>query len=139
LFFFAGIIYLYYGIFQQITDEETFFVSGSAFFLVFLWLCSASKPKTIVTSSQQFYLSFRKAPDMETRKEYVKAYKDFAEGAFYDHIVRMLSDRSFREIAPVEYRSAVTLGMMLAKLYNEEYQDSRLLETYRRLKLEEKR
>jgi hypothetical protein len=121
--------------------EKRRFTAWSAivFCSCFFMVCVASQNKIMITSSQQFYMSFRKAPDMATRQTFVKTYKDFAEAAFYDHIVRMLSDRSFREAAPVEYRNAITMGLMLANLYNEEYQDARLLDIYRKLKLEDRK
>jgi hypothetical protein len=103
--------------------------------LFVLMVCAASQPKMSITTPQQFYMAFRKAPDMETRKGYVRNYKDLAEGAFSDHIVRMLTDASFKQMAPVEYRVAITMGMMLANMYNEEFKDPQLLDVYKKIKI----
>jgi hypothetical protein len=107
----------------------------SVLLMFLLMVCAASQPKVSITTPQQFYMAFRKAPDMETRKEYVRKNKDLAESAFSDHIVRMLTDASFKQMAPVEYRVAITMGMMLANMYNEEFKDPRLLEVYKKIKI----
>lgn len=98
-------------------------------------MCAGSKPPLIeITSSQQFYMHFRNAPTMEDRKDLVLRYPDTSRETFYNHIVRMATDLSFKDLSPIEYKRAVMMGRLLVNLYAEVHGDTQLKDTYERMR-----
>jgi hypothetical protein len=107
----------------------------------FLFLaCAASAPPApqqpvlpSVTTAEQFYMSFHAMPDSNARTRFIEKYPALARECFYKHIVRMITDISFKEATPTEYETARELGKEMATLYKIKFNDSTLEEVFSRI------
>ena len=107
-----------------------------------LWLaCSTGtvqvpEPRVQVpklNNAQEFYMLFHSTDDSLQHITYIEAYPTLARQSFYQHIVKMVTDRTYKEASPHEYDRAYFLGERLAVLYNIKFHDRSLLEVYQRI------